>query len=300
MELVHSLFMVLLPMVYLVVWGCYMWLFYTDHPLARQLVTRVALGAVFIDLVATVHLSIQLQRLPMGSSLEFFGLLALAMLATYLLIERRLQAKNTGFLITGTALFFKFLSSALTQPVPEASPYLSDPGFAGHAIFLLLAYTAFSLSFLYAILYLILARQLVRRQFGLLFRRLPSLEVLERMSVGAVELGLPLLFAGLCLGHLWMYDLADRVSPEMAAMLSPYDPKIMATWVIFLAYAAGLAGYRFLGWRGRRMNIMAVVGYLTVVLAMGAIQHFFPSFHKFHAGQDQAVVTDDDANGGGA
>jgi len=224
----------------------------------------------------------------MGGPLEFLGLLALAMLATYLLIEKRLRAKNTGFLITGMALLLKFLSSALIVPVREASPFLSDPGFAGHAVFLLLAYTALSLSFLYAILYLILARQLMRRQFGLLFRRLPSLDVLERMSVGAVELGIPLLFIGLSLGHLWMYDLADRVSPEMAAMLSPYDPKIMATWVIFLAYTAGLAGYRFLGWRGHRMNVMAVVGYLTVVAAMGLIQHFFPSFHKFQVHPNQA------------
>lgn len=290
MQMLHSLFMVLMPMVYLMVWGCYMWLFLTDHPLARRLVTKLALTAVFLDLAATVHLALELKRLPMGGPLEFLGLLALAMLATYLVIEKRLGAKNTGFLITGMALLLKFLSSALIRPVPEASPYLSDPGFAGHAIFILLAYTALSLSFLYAILYLILARQLMRRQFGLLFRRLPSLDVLERMSVGAVELGLPMLFVGLCLGHLWMYDLAERVTPEMAALLTPYDPKIMATWVIFLAYAGGVAGYRFLGWRGRRMNLMAVIGYLVVVTSMGLIQHFFPSFHKFQVHENQDVT----------
>jgi len=290
MAILHSLFVVLIPMVYLMVWGCYMWLFLTDHPRARRLVSRLALAAVFLDLAATVHLSMELHRLPMGGPLEFLGLLALAMLATYLVIERRLKAKNTGFLIIGMAFLLKFLSSALVTPVREASAFLSDPGFAGHAVFILLAYTALSLSFLYAILYMILARQLMRRQFGLLFRRLPPLDVLERMSVGAVELGLPMLFIGLCLGHLWMYDLAERVTPEMAALLSPYDPKIMATWVIFLAYTGGIAGYRFLGWRGRRMNIMAVVGYLTVVTAMGLIQHFFPSFHKFEV-QDERAET---------
>jgi ABC-type uncharacterized transport system permease subunit len=288
MELLHTVFVVLMPIVYLVVWACYMWLFLKDHPTARRLVTRLALVAVLLDLAATVHLSFELKRLPMGNPLEFLGLLALAMLATYLVIERRLRAKNTGFLVTGMAFLLKFVSSAFTTPTAEASPYLSDPGFAGHAVFVLLAYTALSLSFLFAILYLILARQLMRRQFGLLFRRLPALEVLERMSVGAVELGLPLLFLALCLGHLWMYDLAERVTPELAAMLSPYDPKIMATWVIFLAYTAGLAGYRFLGWRGRRMNVLAVIGYVTVVAAMGLIQHFFPSFHKFDLRSEQA------------
>lgn len=291
MAVLHTAFMVMMPMAYLVVWGAYMWLFLTDHPGARRIVTRTALAVVFLDLLATVHLSMELHRLPMGSPLEFMGLLALAMLATYLVIERRLRVKHTGFLVTGMAFGFKFLSAAFTTPVREASPYLSDPGFAGHAVFVLLAYTALSLSFLYAILYLILARQLMRRHFGLLFRRLPSLDILERMSVGSVELGLPLLFVALCLGHLWMYDLAGRVTPEMAAQLSPFDPKIMATWVIFLAYLLGVAGHRFLGWRGIRMNVMAVIGYLTVVLTMGLIQHFFPSFHKFEVYPERPAAT---------
>ncbi|MBM4131908.1 hypothetical protein FJ250_12930, partial [bacterium] len=151
---------------------------------------------------------------------------------------------------------------------------------------------ALSLSFLYAILYLVLARQLMRRRFGLLFRRLPSLETLERMSVVAVEMGVPLLFLALALGHLWMYDLAERVPPETAAKLTPWDPKILLSWVIFLAYTAGLIGHRFWGWRGRKMNILAVAAFTTVVLGMGAIHHFFPTFHRFPT-LDGVVAPDD-------
>ena len=69
--------------------------------------------------------------------------------------------------------------------------------------------------------------------------------------------------------------LADRLPADQAAMLSPYDPKILISWVIFLGYTVGLAGYRFLGWRGRRMNMMAVVAYVVVVATMGLVQHFF-------------------------
>jgi len=65
-----------------------------------------------------------------------------------------------------------------------------------------------------------------------------------------------------------MYDLADRVDPKMAATLTPWDPKILLSWVIFLAYTAGLVGHRFWGWRGRRMNIMAVAAFIAVALAL--------------------------------
>jgi len=290
MILLLSVFKVLVPMAYLVVWALYLWLFVTDHPAARRLCSRFAFGTGLLHVVALTVRGFTLGRLPMGGPLEFANALGVAMLLTYLAVEVRLKAKNTGFLITGMAFILVFLGNALSTTAPEASPFLRDPGYAGHAVLVLFAYTALSLSFLFAMLYLILNRQLMRHQFGLLFHRLPSLDTLERMSVGAVELGVPLLFLALCLGHLWMYDLADRVDPEMAAMLSPYDPKILISWAIFLVYSVGLAGYRFLGWRGRRMNVLAVVAYVVVVATMGLVQHFFPSFHKFRTTEAAATL----------
>ena len=285
MIVLMSVFKVLMPMIYLVVWGTYFWLFYTDHPMARRLCTRLAVVAVVLHTACLVGRGILLGRLPMGAPAEFFCALSLAMLATYLVIEIRIKAKNTGFLVTGVSFIFVFIGSAFSTTTPEVSPFLEDPGFAGHAVLVLFAYTALSLSFLYALLYLILNRQLMRHQFGLLFRRSPSLETLERMSIGAVKMGVPLLFASLCLGHLWMYDLADRVDAEMASMLSPWDPKILISWVILLGYSAGLIGNRFFGWRGKRMNVMAVVAFIAVVGAMGLFYHFFPSFHDFRSSQ---------------
>lgn len=281
MEMLHTISMNLMPLVYFAVWACYMWLFITDNAIAHKWSTRLAFGAVILDTTAMVHLSLELKRLPMGGTLEFLGLLALALLGTYLLIEMRQVSKHTGFLITGMAFLCKLLADVLSTPAPEVNPYLSDPGFAGHALFILVAYTALSLSFLYAVLYMILARQLNRRHFGLLFRRLPSLDGLERMSLGAIEIGAPMLFFSLSLGHLWMYNLAGTITPELATELSPYDPKVVVSWIVFLAFAIILIGYRFLGWRGRRMVTMAAIAYLGLVLTMSLLNLYAPSFHKF-------------------
>ena len=281
MNVALSLANVALPVLYLVMFGLYVWLFRSDHPTPRRIASRFTALVVLFHLGVEVVRALAYGRLPMGSPPEFISTLALAILITYLFIEGRWRVKNTGFLPTSIAFVLQFTASVFTTSVPETRPFLADPGYASHAILVLLAYTALTLSFVYALLYLVLARQLGRHQFGLLFRHLPSLDVLERMSVGAVELGVPLLFASLVLGHLWMYSLADRMAPEMAAQLSPYDPKILVSWVIFLGYLGGLAGYRFLGWRGRRMNVMAVMAFVIIVLAMGVIRHFVPSFHDF-------------------
>ena len=283
MEQFTHLFKVLLPMLYLVVWALYLWLFYTDNRGAARWCTRAAWATAVIHLTAMAVRSISLRRLPMGNNLEFFSSLALAVLLVYLVIEWRRQVKNTGFLVLGMAFVFEFTADAFIVNTAPANELLADPGFAGHAVLVLLSYTALSLSFVYALLYLLLSRQLHRRHFGLLFRRLPSLETLERMSVGSVKLALPLMFAALALGHLWMYDLADRLSPEQAAMLSPFDPKVLISWVIFLAYAVGLAGHLFWGWRGPRMNQAAVAAFVLMFATMGLVHHFFPSFHKFRS-----------------
>lgn len=281
MLVVISVFKVLLPLLYLVTWGLYMWLFYTDNPVARRLCSRFAVGVVLIHLAAMAARAVDLGRLPMGNNLEFFSALALATLATYLSIEWRIKAKNTGFLVTGVAFIFEFTADAFVAGNAPVNPLLKDPGYAGHAVLVLFSYTALSLSFMYALLYLVQVRQLVNRQFGLLFRRLPPLEVLENMSVGAVKIAVPLMLGALILGHLWMYDLADRLPAELAAKLSPFDPKVLISWVIFLGYTLGLMGYQFLGWRGKRMNIMAVIAFVVTFTAMGLVHHFFPSFHKF-------------------
>ena len=272
---------ILLPILYLAVWADYLWLFYTDDPRARRTCSRLAGAVVLLHMAAMMLRAVGLDRLPMGTQSEFLGALALALLGTYLVIERRLRAKGTGFLTTGAAAGLMLLASLAGPGTGEANRLLHDPGFAGHAVLVLLAYTALALSFLYATLYLVLARQLMRRQFGLLFRRLPALETLERMSVVAVEMGVPLLFLARALGHLWMYSLRGEVDPETAKALTPWDPKILLSWVIFLGYTVGLVGHRFWGWRGRRMNILAVAAFVAVILGMGLARHFFPTFHKF-------------------
>lgn len=271
---------ILLPLLYAGTLGLYLWLFFTDHPTARHRCTQAAAITVIVHVATLLAQTAYLERVPLESPLEFLSILALAMLVTYLVVELRIGAKSTGFIVVGVAFILVTIAELFFRNRISSNPLLQQSGFAAHAGLAILAYTALSLSFLYAVLYLILARQLANRSFGLLFRRLPSLEVLERMSIGAIKLALPLMFFALALGHLWMYHLRDA-NPALAAQLSPWDPKVLMTWVIFLGYLAGMAGYYFLGWRGRRMNLLAVGAFIVVMGATGAAYHFFPTFHKF-------------------
>lgn len=273
---------VLLPLLYLALWGSYLWYFNRERSQARVWTRLLLGGTLAVHLVHVGLRTLQLDRLPLASTLEFFSLLALTTLVIYVVLERVLDNRQTGVFVVGLAFVLQFFASAFQASAPVLSPLLGDPGYAVHALLVLLAYTALSLSFLYAVLYLVQARELSRRNFGLMFRRLPPLDTLERMSVGAVRLGVPLLFLALATGHLWMYSLRERLPEFQAAALSPWDPKILTSWVIFLGYALGLVGHERWGWRGRRMNRAAMVFWVVVIVTMGLIHHFVPSFHDFN------------------
>ncbi|MHC4942845.1 MAG: cytochrome C assembly family protein [Planctomycetota bacterium] len=271
----------LLPISYLLLWGSYFMVFYKDQQSMASWSRRLLVITVILHLATLATRVVVLERLPMAAPLEFFSLLALAILAIYALIEKLAGVRQTGFVVIAFAFLLQFLSSAFTGIGAKDNPLLHEAGFVTHAILVLLAYTSLSVGFLYALLYLAQARQLARRNFGLFYRRMPALDTLERMSVGAVKLGVPLMFAALVMGHLWMNSLAKRVDAEIAGQLSHTDPKIVASWITVLAYTVGLVGHHVLGWRGRRMNILAISAFLLVIISMAVIHHFFPSFHNF-------------------
>ena len=275
---------VLLPLLYLALLIVYLFLFYRDSAIAKRWSSRGLPAVCVAHLGLLVFKGFSLGRLPMASPLEFLSALTLALLLVYYILEWRYNVKQTGFVVVGLAFLFQFIASLFGTDSASGSALLSDAGYAGHAVLILLAYAALSMAFLYSLLYLVQARQLSRRRFGLFYRRLPPLDLLERMSVGAVKMGVPLLLLSLVTGHLWMRSLMSSLDSGTAARMSQSDPKIVSAWLTLVIYAVGLTGYRFWGWRGRRMGYIAIFAFLFVIVATGLVQHFFPSFHNFREG----------------
>jgi HemX protein len=278
---------VLLPLLYLGLLVNYIFLFFRDsaiaHRLSKRLLPIVSLGHLALMILKAVLLD----RLPMATPLEFLSALTLALILIYGILEWRYSVKQTGFVVIALAFLFQFISSTFSTFGDQgtvANTVLGDAGYAGHAVLILLAYAALSTAFLYSMLYLIQTRQLTQRRFGLFYRRLPPLDLLERMSVGAVKLGVPLLLGALVTGHLWMNSLMRNMSDASIESMSQSDPKIISAWATFVIYGIGLIGNRFWGWRGRRMGFIAIFAFLFVIIATGLVQHFLPSFHNFREG----------------
>src|SRR5215471_3362389 len=141
------------------------------------IVAGLALQFAALDIRARALHSVPYRTI--SGSLSLFGwMLGLSYLA--LLFRHRERAVGP-FLIPFVVLF-SALGLVLPQPDSVASADTRGPIFALHVTLAILAYAAFTFSFVLSLLYLIQKRQLRRVRTGLLFSRLPALEVIGGMN----------------------------------------------------------------------------------------------------------------------
>jgi HemX protein len=127
-----------------------------------------------------------------------------------------------------------------------------------HVTMAFLAYAAFSLSAVFAVLYLIGDHLLKQKKWNRLLRLLPSLEHLQRLSYGFSLIGMPLLLSSIILGVIWAYQ--TNISGFW------YDPKIIGSLIVLLLYAIQLYQKAKQRWHGRRLAWWSAVSFLAMLL----------------------------------
>jgi HemX protein len=126
-------------------------------------------------------------------------------------------------------------------------------------------------SAIHGLLFLLLYHQLKSHRFGLIWRRLPSLELLASMSLRAAVLGLVFLTVTIVIGVLW----ATQRFPGFYG-----DSKFIMTLLVWFVYGIGIALHYWLGWSGRQTIFLSLVGFVLMVISM-AVRLWLPSFHGF-------------------
>lgn len=213
-------------------------------------------------------------RCPLGTVFEAMGLVAFSLAAVYLYLALRQSSRPTGILILPLAFLLEVVAVAFRRTGGPVNENLSNPWFSIHATAAVFGISALAVSFVHGIFYLLQYRQIKRHQFGLLFRRLPPLAALNRMTQMAAVVGWSLLTVTIAAGWLWAAG-DDRVA-ELHR-----DPLFLITAGTWLLYSAGL-GIRYLaGWRGRYSVYLSVCGFALLLVSMVLVSFMFPSLHEF-------------------
>lgn len=263
-----------LPALYALTFATYFRHFFgDDEEDARFFGSFMLKGTFAIHVGYLAYRGITLTHFPFATGAEFLSMLAASIAAVYLLVETRHKNPNTGIFFIGLIFIFQLVSSFLVTDVPTYPDRMTHSVFGIHIIVTGLGFAALSLSAIYALMYVMLSRQLKARNLGAIFRRLPPLATLENMSRLATVSGVILLGIGLAMGH-W-------VAIEQGVSLTTLDPTIIAADLIWLAYLAGLILVSVRGLSGLRMGYLSLFGYVALVGTIVVILSVSGALHSF-------------------
>ncbi|MBZ0200467.1 MAG: cytochrome c biogenesis protein, partial [Ignavibacteriaceae bacterium] len=144
----------------------------------------------------------------------------------------------------------------------------------GHVFSALLGYAGITISAVYGVLYLILYQDIKLNKFGLIFNRLPSLEVLERLSFVSAIIGFAMLSIAIVVGVIWL--------PKAFPDFSYADPKLIGTAIVWLLYGIGIMSKTLGKLRGKRVITLSIIGFIIAILSTTLSNFLSKSFHTFY------------------
>lgn len=278
METALQLLNVLLPLGYLLAALTYLVVFLDAPEWAKTWSTRVIGSVVGVHLAYLVLEALAFRHVPVANTWEGFTFIAFAMGAVYLGLEWRWKDKATGIFVLVPILVFQVLSSAFITHTREVDDILRSPLFAVHVTSALIGYVALAIAGVYGAMYALLYRELKKHRVGLIFRRLPNLETLSRLNLGAVLFGWIALTVAIFLGSVWADELMARGRLENTFYT---DPKFLLTVFLWALYGLTLGGRYLFRWPNRQLAHLSVLAFILMLGSSLAVNLFLSSFHQF-------------------
>jgi ABC-type uncharacterized transport system permease subunit len=271
---VSSTFNYLLPIFYFTLVWTYGKAFFADKHWAKHAKTPILICTIVFHLLSLAVRTILFRHPPVTTIFEIFTVLACSIAVTYFVIEIRSQHKETGYFILNIAFFFQLASSIFIKDTPEVPEILRSPLFGVHVSSALLGYAAITIAGAYGLMYLMLYHEMKATRFGVVYKKLPTLETLERMTFTTVKLVFLLLGIAILFGFIWLHRaIADP---------NYFDPKLVGTILVWAMYGFLVIAKMRYGWKGRKVMILSIIGFLISIFSMTIINIFFSGFHKFY------------------
>ncbi len=235
---------------------------------------------LFLFLTLVIHVfylfarTIEFNHPPITNKFEIFTVLAFSLAFSYFLLELITDIRGTGVFILLLAILFQFISTFYIKDLIDVKEVLRDRLLGLHVMSALLGYSGITISAVHGILFLMLYKSIKFKKYGLIFNRLPNLEILEKLSFYAMVIGFFLLTISITIGIVWL--------PQAFPKFSYADPKLITTAVVWLVYGVGLILKTFLNWYGRKIVVFSIVGFLTAMVSLLLSNLLSNSFHTFY------------------
>ena len=241
--------------------GAYIRYFPNKQVRVGRYATGLLIFALICHSIVLITRSVKSGHPPFVGLHESLSFFAWLIAIVYLFLELRFRDKSLGVFVVPMILVAQVVSIMLIHPESPLPPLLQNSWFNIHITSSFLAYAAFFFSFITGLLYVMQTYYIHRRRVGLIFSRLPALDMLDEMNLKATSIGWLFLTVGIATGVWWANDVWDSIMPWLK------DPKVFCVMLTWIIYTGQLVARYTAGWQGERAAYLALVGFASVLVA---------------------------------
>jgi ABC-type transport system involved in cytochrome c biogenesis permease subunit len=249
---------------------------------ARGQAATAALGTAALAHTFVIGMrTMQLGHAPFAGTAAAISVFVWLLALAYLYTETTSDERSMGLFIVALLIVLQLIP-VLTEPTPDApSTVLRSPLFVIHVSAMLFAYASFAIACVIGITYVLLFKEIKKKQLGFFYERLPSLQVLDRMNMRAVGIGWVFITAGVVVGAAWATTSAVRTAPDPRLQAMNFvDPKILIAFLCWGIYSFQLISRR-IGWGAKRSAWLSAIGFAIVILNFVPVGFFLTRSHNF-------------------
>jgi|SRR5215472_942114 len=251
----------------------YIWDLREPGRLAGIGATVCLVGGLILHYLALLARSRLIHSVPYDDLFGSLSLFAWLLAATYLGLEAIHRRRSVGPFVLPIVLAVFLIAHLPPAARPANAPPAQGPLFAFHVTLNILAYSAFAISFVLSIIFLLQYRRLRGHKLGAVGWRFPALEVLEQMTRSSVLIGCVSLAVGMTAGLIWAHRLQGQYWNG--------DPKVIITVLILLVYIGYTLLSRTAAWRGARASALCIFNFMFVIFSYSIVNRYLSHFHRY-------------------
>jgi cytochrome c-type biogenesis protein CcsB len=221
-------------------------------------------GGLALHVVSVAIRTALVGHLPVANFGEGLALLAMLLVALFLVVQRRGPLIALGAVVMPLAFGLTLSASVIkggAQPLPAI---LHSVWLPVHVLLALAGDAVFAIACSSSVLYLVQERRLKTHRGRGVLRQLPSLERLDQVSHSCLKWGLILLTLAIVTGIVWAHEAWGRGS-----WLS--DPKLLFSLLVWALYTILRQGRMTAGWRGRWAAQLTIAGFAVIVVSLVSV-----------------------------
>ncbi|MFQ5450464.1 MAG: inner membrane protein YpjD [Nitrospinaceae bacterium] len=229
----------------------------------RKFVSNAANATVGFGLVAhTAWLgirSVQTGHGPYTTSFEIAMFFSWVIVLVFFLTEWKYKIKDLGAFVIPLVFLITLFSGFLSSDVALVENSQNHLWLTLHRTLSVLGSAAFTIAFAAGIMYLIQEHQVKSKKLGIMYFRMPSLEVLDNLNDKVITIGFPLFTLGFMTGSI--------LNTKMDMPFFSWD--LFKTWplvIVWIIYGGVFFGRLIAGVRGKKAAQGAILGFVMVVV----------------------------------